>query len=234
MMDRRKFLKNSIALAAFTLAWKSKAANALLNCTPFNQRGIQSCRAEIQSNLAVKSALNVGGQHLSNWCWAACIQMIFDYYGYQISQERLVQETWGSIVNMPGSSAQIVANLNRSWTDDSGRVFSAFGDPLTANAYTAAQDLSADRPLIIGALGHAIVLTAMDYQTDTFGNFQPISLAVWDPWPGNGFRYLSFQESFSINFLSRIQVWSAENAPNGEDSGSDGGGSGCFIQTMEK
>jgi hypothetical protein len=132
--------------------------------------------------------------------------MVFGYHGYSVAQDRIVAETWGGIVNLPGSPFQILADLNRGWRDDAGRSFGVMGDVYSANAITASQDLAQDQPLIIGTMGHAMVLTAMEFVRDGYGNGQVTSAVVRDPWPGRGRRLITPQEWYSTNFLVRIRV----------------------------
>ncbi len=201
-MKRREFI---LSLAAGLLAARSVWAR--LACGPFVRPGVQRCDAGIDSSIAYTTAAAVGGQHLSQWCWAACIEMVFRYYGLVVPQERIVQETWGGIVNVPAQPAQILASLNRPWIDNSGRRFGVSGDSFTANPMTAAQDLAQDMPLIIGTLGHAMVLTSLTYIRDQFGNGDVRAAVVRDPWPGRGRRVLSAQEWYGASFLARIRVF---------------------------
>ena len=103
-----------------------------------------------------------------------------------------------------------MANINRGWTDENGDDFSVAGDVYSANPITAAQDLAQDMPLIIGTMGHAMILTSLVYVRDGYGygygNGNITSAIVRDPWPGRGRRVLSPQEWFSTNFLDRIRV----------------------------
>jgi hypothetical protein len=135
--------------------------------------------------------------------------MVFRYYGFQGPQAHIVQQTWGQIVNLPGQPNQILANLNRPWIDATGRRFGVSGDAFTANPMTAAQDLSQDMPLIIGTMGHAMVLTSLTYIRDQFGNGNVTSAVARDPWPGRGRRVLSAQEWYATSFLARIRVFPA-------------------------
>lgn len=183
------------------------SANAALRCGPVLPSGLQQCEAGIDSNLA-----NIEGQEQNQWCWAACISMVFNYYGHPVSQERIVTETWGAIVNLPGQPWQIIRDLNKTWEDDYGNKFKVSGDVLTANAMTAAQDLAANHPLIIGTGGHAVVLTAETYVRDLIGRGRVVSATVRDPWPGRGRRPLSAQEWFGINFAVRIVLKSVSSS----------------------
>lgn len=188
----------STLLARYTLA-KSR-------CGPFFGPGLQDCEAGIDSGMASISAAAVGGQHLSQWCWAACIEMVFRYYGFVVPQEIIVAQTWGSIVNLPAQPGQILANLNRPWIDRYGRRFGVAGDVFSANPATAAQDLAQDMPLIIGTMGHAMVLTSLRYVRDQYGRGDVKLAIVRDPWPNQGRRELTAEEWYSANFLVRIRV----------------------------
>ena len=108
---------------------------------------------------------------------------------------------------MPGQPGQIMGDLNRAWTDDNGDDFRAHGDVFSANVVTAAQDLSADQPLLIGALGHCMVLTALTYLLDGYGRWSIQAATVRDPWPYNpGQRYLSAPEWYNVSFLAQVRV----------------------------
>ncbi len=209
-MDRRNFLKASSSTLAVGTLGLSMPASALLNCSQFNNRGLQQCEAGINSNLAYASANSVGGQHMTQWCWAACIEMVFRYYGLRVPQEAIVQQTWGQIVNLPGQPRQILSNLNRAWRDSSGRPFGVSGDSFTANPITAAQDLSNNMPLIIGTMGHAMVLTSLTYTRAQNGNGRVNAAVVRDPWQDRGRRVLSAEEWYSTSFLARIRVMQLE------------------------
>lgn len=205
-MERRGFLARILPLAAGAALLPQTRVSALLRCTPFSDDGYQQCEVGIDSSVAEVVASAVGGQHLSQWCWAACIETVFRYYGFVVRQERIVRETWGDIVNLPAYAEQILANLNRRWVDDNGRSFSCFGDVSSANPATAAQDLADNRPLIIGTPIHAMVLTALTYWRNGMGGGEVTEAIVRDPMPGCGRRVLTAYEWYSVNFLARIRV----------------------------
>jgi len=202
-MQRRSFLRQAVGLTA-TLFSYNIGVMGDESCAPIAPY-ISRCTAGIK---ATKLNHVTAFQQQSEWCWAASISMVFAYYDHPVSQKRIVQETWGSVVNMPGQPDQILSDLNRAWKDDRGKSFSSSGDSLTANAATAVIDLRADRPLIIGALGHATVLTALTSDVNTAtGAWQVVAATVRDPWPLNGGRrILSPQEWYNINFAARISV----------------------------
>jgi hypothetical protein len=179
-------------------------AHAELTCGPFYPNGLQLCEVGIDSDVADVEVSAT--QHLQEWCWAASIEMVFSYYSHPVPQERIVAETWGAVVNLPAQPIQVLGALNRHWTDENGDSFRARGDVFSANATTAAQDLAADRPLIIGTLGHAMVLTGLTYWRNAYGAGQVTAAVVRDPWPGRGKRVLSPQEWYGANFLARIRI----------------------------
>jgi hypothetical protein len=205
-MDRRTFLSRA-ALSAGALVLPKRMA-AKQECaqpvqTPYGY--LQRCTAGIQSIDFQQVSQN---QHMNEWCWAACISMVFSFHGHPVSQERIVSQTWGGIVDMPGQPMQILRDLNRSWKDDQGQDFKSQGDFYSANNFNAVNDLKDDQPLIIGALGHAMVLTALTGDTNLqTGAWQIVSAVVRDPWPGNGGRRaLTQQEFFNVSFAARVRV----------------------------
>jgi hypothetical protein len=105
----------------------------------------------------------------------------------------------------------ILRDLNKRWTDDAGKAFQCQGDVFSVNVDTAVQDLIDDHPLIIGAMGHATVLTAIISQVDTAtSRYEIQQVIVRDPWPGSGGRRpLSPMEWRGINFAARIRVTDA-------------------------
>lgn len=133
-------------------------------------------------------------QRRTQWCWAAAIQMVMNYYGVAISQETIVRRSYGSdpFGNLPdwaGSLPIITANLNNWGIDDRGRrymVTASFGLGAPAPALLL-NELSQGHPVIIGYAtsfsgGHAVVCTAANYTNSIYG---PIinTIVVRDPWP---------------------------------------------------
>ena len=165
------------------------------------------CEVGIDPLIASNAASAVGGQHLNQWCWAACIEMVFRCYGYIVPQADIVKQTWGAIVNLPATPSQILSSLNGLWVDDNGRRFLVSGDVLSASLVTAAQDLSQDMPLIIGTMGHAMVLTSLRWLTDVYGESLVTDAVVRDPWSNVGKRVLSDKEWYSTSFLARIRIF---------------------------
>jgi Papain-like cysteine protease AvrRpt2 len=80
----------------------------------------QICRAEVDFQDFLQHAYDP--QRASQWCWAACISMIFAFHGHPVRQERIVEEAYGGLYDWPsGSGRNIARQLDRRWVDDHGR-----------------------------------------------------------------------------------------------------------------
>jgi len=203
-VNRRTFVSN-LAIGGTALLTAPSHASAALVCSAVSPT-VEACTAGIRSSLANISMSRP--QQQSNWCWAACIQMVFRYNGLRISQAKIVEEVFGARVNQPGEPEQIVDALNRTWTDEDNDNYDVEGDIYTVSPGTAAQDLAADFPLIIGSLGHAMVLSAVSFYRDAYGNGQIVNAMVRDPWPGRGLRQITAAEWIYMSFAVRIRVTS--------------------------
>lgn len=202
--SRRRFLIGGAAGLAGGLLGLVSEAEGALRCGPrLPPWGAQRCEAGIPT---WQANMTYAPQPMSQWCWAACIHMVFAHHGYDVPMATIVRQAWGAVVNMPGSPYQILASLNRRWRDTRGRLFEVRGDTFSASAPAAARDLSAERPLIIGSLGHAMVLTSITYDRLPNGAGRPVAMVVRDPWPGRGRRLLSPQEVARTSLLVRIAV----------------------------
>lgn len=205
-MNRRNFVKvAALGTTSFMVPGTSQAEGGCSPpiCDAFGNC-VNVCSVGLPSNLMDFVAAR---QRSSQWCWAACIEMSFAAHGYIVPQEVFVNETFGGIVNMPGQPAQIIAALNRSYVDAYGRQFLAQGDVFSVDLQTAISDLEQRQPLIVGALGHATVLTALTWITNGY-SLQIQEATVRDPWPGRpSKRALSAQEWFNVIFAARIRCW---------------------------
>jgi len=188
-------------------------AQAAVRCANYQystaaRRLLQTCEAGIPSSVLDRPIVAVPDVQLhSEWCWAASISRVFAYYGHPVSQARIVQEAYGSITNVPGTAQAIARDLNRTWVDDTLHPFRVQADLYSATWYDAANDLARGEPLIVGSLGHAMVVTAVSYYRDVTGDGAVTSVIVRDPWPSNpNRRSLSAAELRGIQILIRIRV----------------------------
>jgi hypothetical protein len=207
-MLRRTLVLGSLASGCFGLA---TAADAKNRCGPMN------CLAEVELS---KFAAKYQPQYQSEWCWAACISMLFSYYGHPVSQERIVKEAYGVPANIPAISGLVITSeLNRTWRDDNDVEFdSSLSAAFDAQMGVAAIDnaiivqaLTDGHPLIMGAFGHATVVAAISYIPTLLGP-NVTGVGVFDPWPGRGARQLTPAEMVpaplggALSFLALAEV----------------------------
>lgn len=195
------------ALLACAVVAAPNGVHAEVRCTPFGPMGVQRCESGLPSELA---AVFVAEQVNDQWCWAASIAMVFRHYGLTVPQEEIVSSVFGAPVNRPGTPMEILHALNREWTDPSGVRWRTEGQGVQFGPAEAAQQLALGRPLIIGTMGHAMVLTSVIYDRTMDGRGNVVLATVRDPWPNprleRGRRTLSPQEWFGTMFLARIDV----------------------------
>ncbi len=176
-------MKRSITLFAFVFALSFANLAQAQNQDPY----VVGIKSDVFSYYA-------SPQHNSNWCWAASLQMIFNYYGINITQEQIVARSYGAdpngeLPNWAGNWQVITANLNNWSVDNNGRQYlvrAVFNQGPPNPAYLVAE-LAAGRPVLIGYQsgpnsGHAVVITACRYIETYYG---PViqSIIVRDPWP---------------------------------------------------
>jgi Papain-like cysteine protease AvrRpt2 len=199
MPTRRTFL----AGGALCLAFGARPSWARLSCRPV-EGSTEVCRAEIDFQDFLQHAYDP--QRASQWCWAACISMVFAFHGHPIRQERIVEEAYGGLYDLPsGSGRNIARQLDRSWVDDRGRpfrsrllsLFDAHDGRQDMDNAAVVEGLSRGQPIIVGARDHTVVLTAVDYLPSPAG-FRLLGAGVFDPWPGIGPRDLAADEMVPV------------------------------------
>ncbi len=233
-IDRRKAIEKivlgglgaSLLLKPESAVSKRKYENRRVSTPPLN-RGYYGgfdrfCEVYIDSSIISGNALSDDKlttlQKQSMWCWAACLEMVFSYWGYVLPQEEIVRENFGDYRNWPAKAGRISANLNKNWEDNDGEEFDVASNPYTVNIVSTARDLDADKPLIIGTQNHAMVLTSLKYigqyhnQYDFFHGIVPVlrniileSAKVIDPLKGEE-RFMRPDEWNSMSFLARVEI----------------------------
>ena len=133
-------------------------------------------------------------QQNSQWCWAAAIQMVLGYHGVAITQQQIVERTYGRdwrgyLPDWAGSIEAITANLNNWSIDNYGQQYAVAAilnwGPPAPNVLI--DQLRNRHPMIIGYQsrpnsGHAVVVTAATFSQSMFGAMIH-SIVVRDPWP---------------------------------------------------
>lgn len=143
-------------------------------------------------------------QYKYNWCWAACVQMVLDYYGLNISQESIVRRAYGDDYNFTANKDDIVEAVNGWYVG--GHIVRARYEKYKS-AKTMIDAISSGQPLIIGlneasSTGHAYVLTHIFFQNDYYGNMTPTRVVMINP-ANSG----DLEESLDwSNFYNRINT----------------------------
>jgi hypothetical protein len=204
MLSRRQTLISAAAAVAF-----APAAFAEIVCEETG--GGSVCEAGVRLGNAVTSQ-----QRCPQWCWAACIEAIFALNGHDVPQEEIVGRLFGDLYCAPANGPMIVEAVTGAWMSPEGRfradaevlIDAEFGFGDYDAAYQAALELQRGQPLIIGAAGHAMLLTAMTFTRDSSGRFgEVVDVVVRDPWPDMpNRRGLTWEEAQSIQFLSKVRV----------------------------
>lgn len=202
--------RRDLVMGALGTMVSAPLAKADIVCTPWNAQGFRQC--EVGVNVRVGTAR----QRCQNWCWAACVEAVFALNGYRVAQEDIVEKLYGGLVCAPSSGAGITAAINGVWRNREGDSFTAVAEVLWDVQYAfgrrdrveqAANELAQGYPLIVGALGHATVMTGMAYTLAANGTYRVDGIMVRDPWPGHpNRRLLTPQEAMATNFLTKVYV----------------------------
>jgi hypothetical protein len=212
------------ALLFCAFATLALPAQAEEHCSGPNERGISQCRA----GLATASLQQmVAVQERPQWCWAASIAILFAHYGFQVPQAAIVMDRFGEAADRPADSGEAMTRaLSKRWADQQDRSFLASARAADALAgrfeLTAEQvvaELAGERPLLVGAQGHAMVLVAVVYERGASG-MRIKAATVIDPAPGQGLRQLGAAE-MKPTYIAAVQVVSANDTSGGDAVGGE-------------
>lgn len=157
-------------------------------------------------------------QHCEQWCWAACIEAAFKLYGYQVPQESIVKKLYGSAAICRASAGPGIAYaINGKWKDKKGKKFTAratvhldqqFGIYDSQALINASRYLAKNVPVIIGALGHATLMTSISWSESGYTGYQQLKeIIVRDPWPSNpNRRVLRAEEFYGTTYMAAVSV----------------------------
>ena len=116
-------------------------------------------------------------QEKSNWCWAACVQMILRYNGYWERQEDIVSEVYADSYNWTASGNEIAETFN-GWYGFTVRSYKSKSPQSFIN------EIAAGHPLIIGYGEHAYLLTHIYYKKSYDGGLKPFKIVMINPYNG--------------------------------------------------
>lgn len=153
----------------------------------------------------------------SNFCWAASLQMVSNFYGLDINQWEFAHsncgiDSDGRIRNCPASVEEITTHLNVCSSKLCLHGDVNYGVPDLNRLYSA---LAENLPVILAyntgnIVGHAVVLTGMTLERPLLGNVELKSVIVRDPWPSyhnkqNAGRIEYFRPMTDL--LNHVHAW---------------------------
>lgn len=155
----------------------------------------------------------LGNQRQTNWCWAACAQMVLNYHGLNVSQEQIVTTIYGVLADKPASESQIKKALNDWAPNIEGQISNIYCQSGLTSINDITQTLAYKWPLIValknsdGGIGHPYILTAIYYSIDEFNNKLPDKVILRDPMPDtDGETTLSWLD-FSNRIVIAFKLW---------------------------
>jgi hypothetical protein len=180
------------------------------DCGGPDANGARLCSAGLSAEMMQEM---VAVQEHSQWCWAAAISMIFAHYGFQVAQQEIVKDGYGVAADLPAPSGQAMTNaISRAWTDMRNRPFRArvLASDALGRQYQVTNDrvvveLIGGRPLLVGAMRHAVVLVGLSYQRRADGRVRIVSGTVIDPQPGQGVRPL-LRGEMKPTYVAAVQI----------------------------
>ena len=137
---------------------------------------------------------NAAAQENIQWCWAASIQMVLNYYGLKVNQNQVVAKSYppddnGKLPDWPATYDLITINLNNWTIPYNGTLHHVHanmgeGAPSPSSLIT---ELSEGRPVILAFetgehSTHAIVVTGCKYLSSNLGPLVR-NIIARDPWP---------------------------------------------------
>lgn len=125
----------------------------------------------------------------TEWCWAASVQMVLNWYDIPVTQSDVVQRIYHKNIDVAASENQIAAALTGTAYDRHGRklVLRTERDTGIPSPELLVGQLSREHPLLItihadGKMLHAVVLTSAEYVKTDHG-IHVTALTLRDPNP---------------------------------------------------
>lgn len=203
-----------VILFALALAASVCAKSHGWDCS--TQGFIETCNLVLDpKDISVSAKAAANPQQQANWCWLASIEMAFRYHGYAVPQQKLLDQLWGSIEDMPGRPEQIIGATNRVYVDDNAKRFRAESAE-SASWYAAAGSLAQNIPVLVGynqpgGTGHMTMVVGIQVQA-LYNNANQIidtrisDVLLWDPWPGVGLRSMTQAEFDNTSILVAVKA----------------------------
>lgn len=205
-MERRVFLGHALrgAAGAALLPWgvaePTAEASRKTFCGPDKKRKQNVCTVRLLGKVEFFKARSAdAGQ-----CWLACLQMAGKFHGFDVPPVNIVKELYDS--KLPKAPWEDLSVNTKTVHDAKGKPVQFTVEKLQVRAAEAAELLSENQPILIGSMGHPVLLTSMTYTGDLLGGMTLIDATVLDPAPGKGTRVVSSPDWINVSFATRISV----------------------------
>ena len=210
-MDRRRFLLSAAGVVSAAVTPTVSHAHSEQCVSAYHPQFVQvaPCVVGLRPGPLPR-------QECQNWCWAACSESIFGLAGFQVDQTRFVEKVYGNASRCEPANGPMIKNgIDGRWVDERGRRFWAnlqivmdtfYGIGHPQPLAVVWNELNQGRALMTGALGHAVLITAMEYIRTPAGP-ETTAVIVRDPWPGSpNRRLMTPQEFFNVSFLATLRL----------------------------
>jgi len=205
-MIRRVFLEHAVrgVGSALLLPWlgleHEAEANRKTFCGMDKKRKANVCTVRLLGTVPFFKARSAdAGQ-----CWLACLQMAAKFQGFDVPAPALLKELYeGKLPKTPWLDTGI---NGKPVHDTKGKPVQLVLEKLQVRAAEAAELLSENQPIVIGSMGHPVLLTSMTYTGDLLGGMTLVDATVLDPAPGKGTRVVSSPDWINVSFATRISA----------------------------
>lgn len=126
----------------------------------------------------------------TEWCWAASVQMVLNWYNIPVTQTDVVNRIYHKTVDAAASENQIAEALSGFAYDRDGHKVHIHADRKTGipSPELLVNQLSQQRPMLVTfhstrKMLHAVVITSAEYTTNEQGGVHVTSLTYRDPNP---------------------------------------------------
>lgn len=154
------------------------------------------------------------------WCWAATIQMALNYYGFDVTQEQIVKNTFGTVRPSTANWMQMTNNMNFVGTSQGGDTMMVSASVFVGSpsAEVIINHLKNEKPVIMAFrnqrtfAGHAVLITGVDYDVVN-GRARISELIIRDPFPYSEQHVENDGRVVTSNTITPTHIWLVNATP---------------------
>jgi len=150
----------------------------------------------------------------SNYCWAACICMLFKHYGLKLSPAAIVQIVLGNAQDLRINAVTLHQHMTRIWIDDDWNHFQANlhvylqGGSWAENRVQdrVLENMYAKRMHFVATSEHIMLLRGIEVEFDPAKDSWQLSrLHIFDP-EGNPRRLMEIKLDETITYIAAVEI----------------------------